>query len=282
LCLLLGAVLWVAFSLLFHPVAGAGSELGVVELAPNRANDSHSTASAENADRPREEPPAVQAPGAPGTGSAPGASPPSPENRAAAAPPGSDTGSTPADDAAEAPGPGNDAAAPSANIAAGDTPGHLVVHVAGAVKKPGVYAFPPGTRANTAVHRAGGLLAGADASAVNLAAALADGQQLYIPTRGESEGDRAGAHDGDATARGGTPAVPGSAAGDAGTGAPVDVNAATDAELQELPGIGPALAGRILEFRASNGPFASLAELDAVSGIGPAMLAKLEPHLVFR
>lgn len=152
----------------------------------------------------------------------------------------------------------------------------VLVHVAGAVKKPGVYRFAPGARAQDAVRSAGGLTAGAAPAAVNLAAPLVDGQQLYLPTTQELP------------AAGGTlqPTPPGLEAGEGigGVGAEaksININTADATALQEIPGIGPALSARIIEFRTANGPFSSLVELDAVSGIGPAMLARLEPMVRF-
>jgi competence protein ComEA len=143
--------------------------------------------------------------------------------------------------------------------------------VAGAVKRPGVYELPAGTRAHEAVDAAGGLTGDANAGAVNLASPLTDGQQLYIPERGEpvpSAGTGPGG--------GGGSAAPGG-----GGAATVNVNTATSEDLQRLPGIGPALADRIIDFRQRNGPFGSLAELDAVSGIGPGVLARLEGMVSF-
>lgn len=149
----------------------------------------------------------------------------------------------------------------------------LVVHVAGAVRKPGIYKLPPGARAYEAIGAAGGLLKDADASALNLAAMVHDGTQLYVPRRGEARGGEA------------RNPVPGQSPGigveATAPGAKINVNTADSTALQTLPGIGPALAGKIITFRSENGPFGSLAELDAVSGIGPVMLARLEPLLGF-
>lgn len=187
---------------------------------------------------------------------------------AAAASPGASGGSGSADSAPQS-GAGSEASGTSS----------VLVHVAGAVKKPGVYRFGPGARAQDAVRSAGGLLSDAASAAVNLAAPLVDGQQLYLPTTSELP------------AAGGTAAPPNGAASgggaDGGAGAPgntvsaINVNTADATALQEIPGIGPALSARIIEFRTANGPFASLAELDAVSGIGPAMMERLEPLVRF-
>ncbi|WP_417235075.1 helix-hairpin-helix domain-containing protein [Arthrobacter sp.] len=171
--------------------------------------------------------------------------------------------------------PGTGSAQPSTpapETAAGQTPAEIVVHVAGAVKRPGVYHFASGQRAGDAVRKAGGLTARAVASAVNLAAPLQDGEQLYLPTQDEVASS--------ATAPGA--AAPSAAAADGGGGGALDINTASATELEQLPGIGPALSARIVEFRTSNGPYASLDELDAVPGIGPAMMARLEPLVRFR
>jgi len=146
----------------------------------------------------------------------------------------------------------------------------VVVHVAGAVREPGVYHFTPGARAEDAVRAAGGTTGDAVPSAVNLAAPLQDGQQLYLPTRDELEAGTAPA------------VVSGADTPHAPSGQTLDINSASETELQELPGIGPALSARIVEFRNANGPFASLDELDAVSGIGPALMAQLKPLVRIR
>jgi competence protein ComEA len=145
-----------------------------------------------------------------------------------------------------------------------------VVHLVGAVRKPGVYSLPLGSRVLDAVDLAGGLAKDAAPEAINLAAQIRDGEQIRIPRRGET----------------GQPPAPGAQAsgGSGGSGAPpgkLNVNIADQDQLEELPGIGPSLAGRILEFRQANGPFKGLGELDAVSGIGPALLGNLRERVVF-
>ncbi|WP_420113722.1 helix-hairpin-helix domain-containing protein [Pseudactinotalea sp.] len=139
------------------------------------------------------------------------------------------------------------------------TDGSIVVHVAGAVVEPGLVEVSAGSRVAEAIQRAGGGTDEADLDALNLAAPLADGQQVYVPREGE--------------------AVPPAAAG--GGDSPgtetglVDLNTADAAALETLPGIGPALAERILSWRTENGPFPSVDALTNVSGIGPATLARL-------
>jgi competence protein ComEA len=136
----------------------------------------------------------------------------------------------------------------------------IIVHVTGAVHAPGVYELVAGQRVADAIIAAGGSLAGADADALNLAAPVADGDRIAVPNAGEAGAGSAGhSH--------AAPPTHGEGAAD-----PVDVNTATAAELETLPGIGPATAAAIVEHRARNGPFASVDELEAVPGIGTAKL----------
>jgi competence protein ComEA len=130
----------------------------------------------------------------------------------------------------------------------------LVVDVAGAVRHPGLYRLEQGTRIADAVAMAGGATARADIELVNLAAPLADGEQVVVPRRGA------------AAASGGT----------ASPSAPLDLNTASLEQLDTLPGIGPSTAQKILDYRQTHGAFHSLADLDAVSGIGPSRLAQLK------
>jgi competence protein ComEA len=136
-----------------------------------------------------------------------------------------------------------------------------VVDVSGAVRHPGVYELAPGARVQDAVRRAGGARASADLQAVNLAAKVADGVQIVVPRRGA------------ATAGGGAAAA---GAGGASTSAgPVNLNTATEGQLEGLDGVGPATAQKILAFRQQHGGFSSVAQLDQISGIGPKKLAAL-------
>ena len=126
----------------------------------------------------------------------------------------------------------------------------LTVHVAGAVRRPGLYRLAEGKRVADAVARAGGATAPADTAAINLAAPLADGMQVLVPRR-----------------------VPG-AAGKT-VGGRVSLSSATAAELDGLPGIGPVTAQKILDYRAEHGGFRSVDDLDAIPGIGPARIEQL-------
>lgn len=135
----------------------------------------------------------------------------------------------------------------------------VVVHVAGAVARPGLVRLPGGARVADALAAAGGPVEGADLERVNLAALLADGSRLYVPYVGRPVPP-------DETPVG---------AGGAGAPAVLDLNTATAAELEALPGIGPATAQAIVEHRRRHGRFRSVEELLAVRGIGPAKLAQL-------
>lgn len=158
-------------------------------------------------------------------------------------------------------------------------PVELQVHVVGQVARPGVVELTAGARVADAVEAAGGLSADADTSRVNLARAVTDGEQLVVPRPGEAvpapvaapaPAPIAGAGTGGAAGAGSSP--------EAGEGA-VDLNAADLAELDTLPGVGPVLAQRILDWRAENGRFSSVEELDEVSGIGDKVLAELRERV---
>lgn len=166
------------------------------------------------------------------------------------------------------------------------------VHVAGAVNNPGVYTLPAQGRAVDAIAAASGAAADADLDRVNLAGALSDGVQIYVPHRGETaapaqiqpNGGTANAGQANAAngaSQGGTQPQPARTlipAGSAQKGStPVNINTATAEELQSLPRIGPAMAQRIIAWREAHGGFRSVDELDAVPGIGPSMLENLRP-----
>ncbi|MEA2149568.1 MAG: competence protein ComEA, partial [Solirubrobacteraceae bacterium] len=141
--------------------------------------------------------------------------------------------------------------------------GRVTVHVAGAVRHPGVYRFPAGARVNDALRRAGGPRAHADLDAVNLAAKLDDGRQILVPLRGP-----AAAPGPAGVAPAGTTAAP---------APPVNLNTATLEQLDTLDGVGPGIAQRILDYRTQHGGFRRVEELGDVAGIGAKRLATLTP-----
>lgn len=164
----------------------------------------------------------------------------------------------PSDDAM--PGPTDPSAAPPGLVGADE----VTVHVAGAVGRPGLVRLPVGARVADAVRLAGGLVLDADPGALNLARPVVDGERLDVPRLGDVEPGAVG---------------PGAAAGDTGGAqredGTLDLNLATLTELQELPGVGPVLAQRILDWRDDNGPFTEVGQLREVAGIGEARFQEL-------
>jgi competence protein ComEA len=163
-------------------------------------------------------------------------------------------------------GGGDDAAgaAPAIKVSGGaEGGGRMVVHVAGAVRRPGVYRLRAGARVEAAVRLAGGATRRADLGGLNLAAKVEDGRQVLVPER-----VRAGARPAVASpgGRGGGTAAPAQ---------PVNLNTATLEQLDTLPGVGPATAQKILDFREERGGFGSVEELGEVPGIGPVRMAAL-------
>ncbi len=154
--------------------------------------------------------------------------------------------------------PGGSSAGEAAGAAGGAV---LVVDVVGAVRSPGLYRLPQGSRIADAVARAGGMSRRADRTLVNLAAPLADGEQVLVPARVGGGGAAAGSA---------------GASGAPSPSAPVDLNTATVEQLDALPGIGPVTAQKIVDYRQQHGPFTSVDGLDAIPGIGPAHLANLK------
>lgn len=137
-----------------------------------------------------------------------------------------------------------------------------IVHVAGEVRHPGVYRIGGDSRVIQAIRLAGGPTGRANLQGLNLAAPVADGQQILVPTR--------------------VTAVAGGASSATGGGAgsgPISLSSATAADLETLDGVGPALAARIVEWRQAHGGFSSVDQVDDVPGIGPARLEALRPHL---
>jgi competence protein ComEA len=147
----------------------------------------------------------------------------------------------------------------------------VVVHVAGAVRRPGIYRLLGASRVDDAVKLAGGATRRADLDGLNLAAEVEDGRQILVPERAPPGGVAVAA----ATAPGGAPGSAGAVA----PGLPVNLNTATLAELDVLPGIGPAMAQRILDHREANGGFGSIEELADVPGIGEVRMASLREQV---
>ena len=159
-----------------------------------------------------------------------------------------------------------------------EKPPEVCVHVAGAVYRPGVYRLPDGSRVLDAVQKAEAR-PDADLNALNLAQLLEDGQKVLVPVKvppAEPAGSPA-ANPFATAAKGGT-----ASAGGAAPGGKVNLNAADAAALEGLPGIGPTLARRIIEYRTANGPFSSVDDLLNVSGIGEKKLAQIRDYVCVR
>lgn len=167
--------------------------------------------------------------------------------------------------------PPAEVAAP-ASVAAPDvtaTPGLVRVYVSGAVVRPGVYRLAPDSLVQDAVNAAGGAASEADLVAINLAQSLADGEQIYVPKSGEVSPPIPGAQRSSSVTSGGDAPV------EASSDAPIDLNLATQSQLEALPGVGPKTAAAIIAGR----PYGSVDDLLRVKGIGEATLAKLRPYV---
>lgn len=159
----------------------------------------------------------------------------------------------------EAPPPAAVPAAAAGEISLSRGGSDVVVDVAGAVRRPGVYRLPTGARVVDAIGRAGGATPGALPAGINRAARLADGQQVVVPERGP----------------GGTVATAGGATEDG----PISLGSADVEQLETIDGIGPVTAAKIVEYRDQHGGLASVDQLDEVSGIGPATMESLRARL---
>ncbi len=164
---------------------------------------------------------------------------------------------------ADDPGVRVEAALPMATAPA-PVPAPVVAHAAGAVLRPGLYELPPGSRVDDLLDAAGGPRLDADLDRVNLAAPLTDGERVAVPRVGEPAPPEVPAPG----AGGGSAEVPSPAS-------PLDLNTATPAQLEELPGVGPAIAAAIIAHRDEIGSFGEVDDLLDVTGIGPAKLAAL-------
>ena len=136
----------------------------------------------------------------------------------------------------------------------------VYVHVTGAVRRPGVYRLPSWARLDLAITRAGGATRGADLVGVNLAAKVADGQQVIVPRRVADS----------------SPGVAEDSTGAGAAGAPISLNTATVEQLDQLEGVGPATAQKILDWRKQHGGFKSVEDLQQISGIGPKRFESLK------
>jgi competence protein ComEA len=166
------------------------------------------------------------------------------------------------------------------------SPSQLAVYVCGAVRKAGVFRLAQGSRVVDAIGAAGGLAGDADPESINLAEPLVDGMKVEVPKKGSEAtyfrsisgvgSHRSSSHRSPSRHQGGS--------GRSGThklqpGQTIDINTAGEAELIQLPGVGPGLARRIVKYREENGPFQLVDDLQNVSGIGPSKFAKLETYV---
>lgn len=144
------------------------------------------------------------------------------------------------------------------------SPAPIIVHVAGAVNEPGVHTLPHGSRVKDAVERSGGLADDADSDLINLAKPLNDGDQIWIPAKDYVQVTDVSD---ELTAKGEQKNQPAER---------ININSASQADLETLPGIGPVIAQAIIQFRLENGPFLEVNEIQSVSGIGPATFEKIQ------
>lgn len=189
-----------------------------------------------------------------------GALPPAPAASAAA---------SPGPVATPAPGPGAERAEEPGGGRAPAAPTQVTVHVTGAVATPSVVTLPAGSRVADAVEAAGGATSQASTQTLNLARVLEDGEQVRVPTHEEAANQP----------QAGEPPPAGAGSPGGGGGQKVNLNTADATALQTLPGIGPALAGRIIDHRSQHGPFAAVEDITDVPGIGPAMLERLKDQV---
>ena len=182
--------------------------------------------------------------------------------------------SSPAHAGARAPRPTTSPASSTSTSTAGRP---LVVYVIGAVRTPGIVQLQPGARIVDAILAAGGSVAGADVARLNLAEPVADGERIAVPIFGQPPP----ALDPTAVVGGASPTNPADGSSSAGmsTNASVNINTATVAQLDTLPGIGPTTAAAIVREREAHGPFSSVDELERVKGIGQAKLAQLRDRV---
>jgi competence protein ComEA len=175
-----------------------------------------------------------------------------------------------------APRAGSAESGPATGASPSPTAPPVVVHVLGAVRRPGLVTLEAGSRVQDALDAAGGLTGKADPGELNLAQSVADGQQIVVGTKGKPTGevrDGAGSAGGSGSSAGSVPG--GGSSG--GAGQPVNLNTASQAQLEELPGVGPVMAGKIIAWRTEHGRFSRIEELQEIDGVGPKTYAKLAP-----
>lgn len=173
-------------------------------------------------------------------------------------------------------GPASSGGATSGGDTAGS--GQIVVDVDGAVAHPGLYKLPPDSRVQAALAAAGGLSPQADVHRINRAAKLHDGQKLYVLSQGESGPPLAASNGQGCEGQSCTSADGADAGSDAEGQGLVNINTANATQLTQLPGVGPAIAQKIIDYRTANGPFTSVDDLTKVPGIGAAKLAQIKSH----
>ena len=173
-------------------------------------------------------------------------------------------------------GPASSGGATSGGDAASS--GQIVVDVDGAVAHPGLYKLPPDSRVQAALAAAGGLSPQADVHRINRAAKLHDGQKLYVLSQGESGPPQAASGGQSCEGQSCTSAEGGVAGSDTEGQGLVNINTANATQLTQLPGVGPAIAQKIIDYRTANGPFTSVDDLTKVPGIGAAKLAQIKSH----
>lgn len=171
--------------------------------------------------------------------------------------------------------PSGSAPSGTASSGAAEPTGEVTVHVVGQVKAPGLVTIAAGSRVGDAVDEASGVTDEADLTGLNLARVLVDGEQIHVP----KEGETAPSAPAPGSSAEGSPASPGASPGGPGAGGLVNLNTADVATLETLPGVGPVLAQRIVEWREANGGFTAVDELGEVSGIGEKTFADLAPRV---
>jgi competence protein ComEA len=147
------------------------------------------------------------------------------------------------------------------------TPAPVLVHVAGAVSEPGLYSLPHGARVKDAVDLAGGLAEGADSNLINLAKPVSDGMQIWVPSVNVDQIDSNDAAINQQAQNQGQPTRQ------------ININTASQDELESLSGIGPVIAGAIIQYRQEHGAFNEISEIINVSGIGPVVFEKIKPFI---